>query len=235
MSRPIRVTAHLLNGVSYVPGEIVSLDGPLLYAVMIERLGADFAADPPSKDALAKETAEPDPRIPLAVHHAGRRWIYAVGGAEIDAHHGSTLTHWNKRVDDGALAMAVQDETVDMGRSSRVNISSAQYKSYHMPIYDELVERLHWYALTTDADELRRLLTTHVHHVGKKRNAGHGVVMSWEVEPVDAQPDRWMRRPDGSLTRPIPLAMLPTHGSPTEVAPVRPPYWLMQHEEECAI
>lgn len=232
---PVRVTAHLLQGAAYNPGEVVSLDGPLLYATVLERLGEDYYRTQPSKAELADETANPDPDVPLAVYRAGGTWVYAVSAGEPHGRHGTDLTHWNKRIDDGALVMAVQDGIVDMGRSSKVQINSAQYKSYHMPIWTELVERIVWYALTPDPERLAYLLGAHVHHVGKHRGSGHGVVASWEVEHVEAPDDRWMCRPDGALARPVPLAMLPDWDGPTERAPVRPPYWLVQHVETCAV
>lgn len=236
-----RITAHLLNGISYVPGEMVSLDGPLLYAVTLERMGEEFHRSQPTKEELAQQTTEPDPAMPLSVHRAGGTWVYTVSAGEMVEHHGRTLTHWNKRVDDGLLVAMVQDGIVDMGRSSKVQINSGQYKSYHMPIYDELVERVVWWALTPDPPELARLLREHVHHIGKGRNSGHGVVTRWEVEEVASmRTDRWMwaapEPPAGPIpARPIPVRMLPEWDDPTEIVPVRPPYWLIQHQEECAM
>jgi len=225
----VHVTAHLLNGISYVPGEFVSLDGPLLYAAVLERMGEDFHRSQPTKTELARETAEPDEGVPLVVHRTGGTWVYAVSGPEIDGHHGSTLTHWVTRLDDGLLVPAIQDGAVDMGRKTKVQINSAQYKAYRMPIYDELVERLTWTALSPDPERLAWLLGAHVHHVGKKRNTGHGAVVRWEVEEVDGAPDAWMHG------RPLPVEMRPEWDGPVGLAPVRPPYWLIQHEERCAL
>lgn len=233
-STPLRVTAHLLNGAVYVPGEYVSLDGPLLYAVTIERLGHRMFGDPPSKDQLAKETAEPDPAMPLAVYRAGDDWCYACSIAEPGEHYGTSMTHWNKRIDDGLLVPMIQDGTVDMGRSTKIQINSAQYKSYHMPVWTEIVDRLVWHAIG-DGDEVQRLLTEHVHHVGKGRGTGHGVVTGWEVEVVDGPEDRWLHREDGSLARPVPVAMLDDYDGPTSQAPYRPPYWLIQHTAICGV
>jgi len=230
-----RVTAHLLNGLVHVPGETISLDGPLLYAAVLERIGEAMFGDPPSNDQLARETAEPDPAVPLAVHRAGGTWCYCVSAGDPVGHHGTSLTHWNKRIDDGLLVPAVQDGAVDMGRQGKVQINSAQYKSYHMPVWTEHVEAIEWYALTEDPQRLAYLLGAHVHHIGRDRGIGSGVVTSWEVETTDEPSNRWLRRPDGSLARPVPVSMLDSYDGPTMVAPYRPPYWLVQHQSLCAV
>lgn len=231
-----RITAHLLNGLSYVPGEVLSLDGPLLYAATLERLGEAFWRTQPAKDDLARQTAEPDPDMPLSVHSDMDTWVYCVSAGEPEEHHGRTLTHWNKRIDDGLLVPMVQDGIVDLGRSSKVQISTGPYKSYHMPIYDELVERVVWHALSSDPDELLRLLQEHVHHLGKGRNSGHGAVLKWDVDEVpDEREDRWMWAEDEVPARPLPVKLLDDWKGATAVMPARPPYWLIQHQELCAV
>lgn len=233
----LRITAELMNGLAYVPGEYISLDGPLLYAVTLERIGHAMFGDPPSKDQLARETAEPDPAMPLDVHRAGDTWCYACSSAETGPHYGTTMTHWNKRIDDGLLVPMVQDGTVDMGRKGKVQINSAQYKSYHMPIWTEHVLELVWYARSAEPQRLARLLGEHVHHIGRHRNTGHGRIIRWEIaEADDAPADRWMWRPDGTLARPVPLAMLgDDYDGPVGHAPYRPPHWLIQHQTMCGV
>lgn len=230
--RPIRITAHLAGGLAVNLGEGITIDSPLAYAVLLERGGEAFFDAHPANDELARTSAEPDPALPLAVHREGDLWLYQASLAEVHGHHGTDLRHWNKRFDD-ALAQAYID-ALDLTRRTKVNTASGEFKAYHQPIYIELVERLVWYAVG-DPEEVRRLLTEHVTHLGKKRNRGCGVVMGWEVEPWEGRPDRWLWQEDGDLARAVPTAMRPGWTGEVAWAGYRPPYWLAAHQTWCAV
>lgn len=231
----VRVTAHLLHGAAFNPAEAVSLDGPLLSAVMLERHGEAYFTAAPEKAELARLTADPDPDVPFEVYRAGETWIYACSLSEPVGQHGTTLTHWNKRLDDGAAAMLAGDGGLEL-RRGKVPIGGGQYRSHHHPLWTEVVDRLVWYASSPDPQQLAYLLASHVTHVGKKRAHGNGVVSSWEVEEAtDVPADRWLWREPGVPARPIPLAMLEGWTGRIEVRGARPPYWLVQHAESCAV
>lgn len=228
---PIRITAHIVGGIIFHPAEGLTIDGPLAWAAALERLGEDAFVQVDNAE-MARRTAEPDPGVPLAVHREGNLWLYSASLAELDGYHGTDLRHWNKRFDD-AFAQAYYD-AIDLGRSAKVQMNSGEFKSYHQPIYVEAVERLIWYAIG-DPDEVRRLLTDHITHIGKKHNRGYGIVAAWDVEPWDGPADRWLWREDGTPARAIPTTMLDDWRGEVAWAGFRPPYWLQAHHAWCAI
>lgn len=231
MPEMLRITAHMLQPVAFNPAEGLSIDAPLLYAVKLEESGEAFF-EPRGNDEIATSTAEPDPQMPLAVHRAGDTWCYAASLAELHGHFGTERKHWNKRVDE-AEALALAERRGLATRRGKVNLSSGEFKSYHQPLYVEVVDRLVWYAVG-DADEVRRLLTTHVRGLGKKRNSGHGAVAEWTVEEVGMPADRWMWRPNGEPARAIPTRMLDDWTGETAWLGFRPPYWLAANQTWCA-
>jgi len=233
---PFRVTAHMGAGVAYTPGDGLSLDGPLLYAVVLERRGHDYFARPDPDDIVATDTAHPDPAMPLAVHGdpAAGRWCYRVSGATIDGPHGEELLHWHKRFDE-ALAGWLDDEAAIDDRRRRVPSNTGEFMAYRMPIYLQLAERIHWYAVGHPAETLR-LLETHVRHIGKKHSSGHGLVVGWEVEGIPE--DRSLWGPDGAPTRTIPIELAgdaADWGAETAWTGFRPPYWLPANQALCVV
>lgn len=234
---PLTITAHMAGPLAYHPGEGIPIDSPLQYAATLEALGEEFFAAHPANDELARLSAEPHPGVPLAVHRHGGAptdWLYCASLAEPEGRHAGQRLHWNKRFDDGLAQRALESGVLTLEKKSKVQINSGEFKSYHMPLFLEHVERLVWYAIGDEA-EARRLLETHVHHLGKKRNTGHGVVVAWEVAPFDGPADRWLWRAPGVPARAIPLGMLEGWEGETMIAGTRPPYWLAAHQMECAV
>lgn len=232
---PIQITAYMAGPVAFHPGEGIPIDSPLAYAAALERLGERMFEPAPSNDVLAAQCAEPDPAVPLAVHRYDDGWLYCASLAEIEGRHGAQRLHWNKRFDDGLAQRALEAGGLDIRRKSKVQINSGEFKSYHMPLYLEHVERCIWYAVG-DAAEVLRLLETHVHHLGKRRNAGHGTVAAWEVAPSEEPAERWLWRSDGTPARAIPEAMLPAGWQGERmIAGTRPPYWLVAHQVLCGV
>src|SRR5690606_3917757 len=228
---PLRITAHMLQPVAFHPAEGLSIDSPLLYAVQLEERGEQFFR-PRGNDEIGAATAEPHPNMPLAVHRAGGLWCYAASLAELHGWHGTELLHTNKRLDESAAFALTERGGLRRGRG-KVNLGSGEFKAYHIPLYTEVVERLVWYACG-DAAEVRRLLTTHVRGLGKKRNSGHGAVAEWTVEEVGMPADRWMWRPNGEPARAIPTRMLDDWTGETAWLGFRPPYWLAANQTWCA-
>jgi CRISPR type IV-associated protein Csf3 len=232
---PLVITAHLANAVAYHPAESITLDGPLLYAVTLERLGERmFDAHPPN-DVIAAASARPDPAMPLAVHAAGGLWVYTCSLAEPVGHHGTETRHWHSRFDDALAQRVIEAGGLALDRKATVDTATGEFRANRRPLYVEHVEALRWYAVG-DADALARLLTAHVPTLGKKRNVGHGIVAEWEVVPWEGRPDRWLWRDDARTVpaRAIPLAMLGGWAGETTIASVRPPYWLHEHQVVCA-
>lgn len=110
--------------------------------------------------------------------------------------------------------------------SGHLNLASAagRWMERRMPLPTTVAEA--WTAdAIGDASEIARLLAR-VSHVGKRRAAGFGVVVRWEVAPWDA----WSLVRDGRLTRALPAeaVRLLDGGLPAGTpAPVgwTPPQW----------
>lgn len=232
----VHITAHLLAGIECIPGEVLSLDGPLLYAAVRDRMGDAFHSVRPSNEQLARLTAAPDAGVPLHTAARAGTWVYQVSGGHLSGMHGSTRHHWHTRLDDGMLVNAVRDGVVDMGRTTKVSTAAGPYRAVRMPVDTVMAERIEWVALTPDIEALERALSS-IQHIGKGRNAGGGVVARWEVVTLhEASESRWMFTADGDLTRPLPIVLMDQDwDGPHAWAPVRPPYWLVQHQEWCAM
>lgn len=231
MYRPLKITAHIHGPVAFNRAEGIAIDSPLAWAAAVQRLGEAFYDRSPDNDELARISATPDPDIPLAVHEAGGLWCYAASLAQIDGDHGTEVTHWNKRFDQKLAGYALEAGLLSEKRL-KVNLGSSEFKSYHQPLYEEVVERLVWHVIG-DPDRLRAMLPR-IRGLGKKRNTGHGRVLKWDVEPHDGPDDAWMWR-DEQPSRAIPLVMLDDWQGETMWAGFRPPYWLPSNQAECAV
>lgn len=232
MHEPIKVTAHIYGPVAFHRDEGLTLDGPLAWALALEQRGDAFFAAAPDNDELEILTADPDPAFPLAVHCAGGTWCYATSSAEIEGDHGTEISHWNKRFDDRLASWALADGKLS-DRKLRVPTASGEFKSYHQPLFEEVVERLVWYAVG-DGMRVAELLDR-VQGLGKKRNTGHGRVLRWEVERSSEPEDRWLWREPGVLARPVPIEMLGAWSGETMWVGYRPPYWLAGNQAVCAV
>jgi len=233
-AQPIKITAHMLSAVAMDVSEGLTLDGPLLWGLILDRHG-DAALSSPSAAEIADETSRPDPEMPLAVHgDPGGWWCYAVSQAELIGHCGTDVVHWHKRFDDTLADELIERGALDMGRRSKINTASGEFKAYRMPLYLELVDRLEWYAIG-DRERIRDLLTRHIRHLGKKHARGHGAVIAWEVEPWDGPQDRWLWRSPGMPARPVPIQMLPDWSGHVTYAAFRPPAWAPTNQAVCAI
>lgn len=90
-------------------------------------------------------------------------------------------------------------QAVRWTRDGSLNISSGHLKAYQL-VLGHVQARLQSWCVLGHEDRVRALLE-HVHAVGKKRNTGHGTVLSWSVERADT--DHSVHR-DGVATRRMP-------------------------------
>ena len=188
MTTPLKITAHMLSGVAFTPQEGIALDGPLLWACVLERHGDAALARSPSAAEIEAEVERPDPDMPIATY-AGPDggWCYCASHADLVGHVGTEVVHWHKRFDDALAGDLLDRGALDMGRKSRVNTGSGEFKAYRVPLYLGLVDRLVWYAVG-DGERVRSLLERHIQHLGKKHDRGHGAVAAWDVEDWIAWP-----------------------------------------------
>lgn len=231
---PLKITAHMMSGVAMNLAEGLSLDGPLLWAVVLDRHGDDALRASPSAAEIEEETATPDPNMPLAVHgDPAGTWCYAVSHADLVGHVGSDVVYWHKRFDDAMAAVALERGALDMGRRRTIQTGSGEFRAYRMPLYLEVVERLEWYAIG-DAAGIHDLLERHIRHLGKKHARGHGAVIAWDVEPWSGPRDRWLWSEPGVPARPTPLALINDWPGETVYAAFRPPAWVPNNQAVCA-
>lgn len=233
----VKITAHMQNGVAAsLRAEGLPLDGSLLFAVVLEEQGDAFFAHSPSEADIAEETAVPHPRMPLEVEGRGSPdWFYRIslgipeGSSRVVETH-----HWHKRFEELAAHALTQEGKVDMAGKRKVQTGSGEFRAYRMPIEVEVVERVVWWA-HGDAAEIERLLVSHVHALGKKRNAGWGQVAAWQVEEDPDGLHMW-RRSGGMVTRRIPRSCAgPEDGGDIDIGAIRPPYWCTSHWRECVV
>lgn len=130
---------------------------------------------------------------------------------------GEHTIFWHKRFDDAL------EKYIDFGkRRGKINVKSAEYKAYRMPLVIQLFDRMEWYAVG-NLDAVQDLCRT-VTHIGKKSSQGLGAVDYWIVEP-------WPE--DLSGKRAIPYdgtqqGRLMQYG-------IRPPYWHSDHQRLCVM
>jgi CRISPR type IV-associated protein Csf3 len=121
-------------------------------------------------------------------------------------------------------AYALSKLAVDKGftwdaKKDQLSPSGGVTKAYLLTNQHQWVSKETAY-LIGDIDEIRRLLTTHLTHVGKKALNGWGKIGRIEVTEDDAALERWMERtlPAGAADLATPNHHL-AHGS------IRAPYW----------
>jgi len=194
----LKVTAKMLTGQVATTDGYLPLDSILAYAWMRENHPELMGVDP----GKGAPVIIPD-SLPIEKRGSGDDWYYACSFACFTPLK-ETRRYWHKRFD-----AHLAEEYVDFGkRRGKVNVKSAQYKNYRMPLNILLIPEITWY-LVADKEEVERLLC-YITHIGKKTAQGLGAVKQWIVEPIDE---------DLSWLRPIP------DENGDDFISIRPPYW----------
>jgi CRISPR type IV-associated protein Csf3 len=210
---PLRITAALQTPV--ISDAHLPIDAVLYYTAMRERYGCQEYTEAGQDHSVRV----PGVQLPLRrVDGHGPDWYYAASFARWSGL-AEGQDHWNKRVDESLCHL------IDFGgRRGRIDIASAEYKSYHMPIYYRHALQVHWYAVG-HAESIRSLLRFSG-HLGKKTSQGWGSVLDWRVEPW---PDDWsLRGASGELMRAIP-------SNEGVLTGFRPSYWLPKNQRRCLL
>lgn len=200
--QPLKVTARLLDGRIATTDLALPLDSILAYA-WIAKNRPDLLET--SKSGIGEIFYAP---LPLKRREAEGEWFWACSFACGEPVQEQTR-HWHKRFDS-----QLSEEYVDFqGRRGKVNIGSAQYKNYRMPITVFLIPELSWY-LVGDLEEVKALLED-ITAIGKKTSQGYGKIRKWVVEPwlEDLSHLRAMPDPEGD-----------------DIWGIRPPYWAPQNQ-----
>lgn len=219
---PLRVRAHLASGIACAAPWGIALDG-LLAAMVWEPIKAATRTAPGYQRAMdAEEPADLD--LPLArCTPTDGPWHWAATCAWAEGH-GEVVDvrYWSARVDDRELEVAAS------ALPRVVSARQGRYRAHRMPLLVTPTASVTW-TCVGDAVAIADLLAG-VGHIGKKRSAGEGRVLSFDVE---AAPELTFHaaahlHPDASLGRPTPPACVPgpdmvRHGGLAS-AGIRPPY-----------
>lgn len=93
-------------------------------------------------------------------------------------------------------------ERADLADKTNANTSAGRWKDYRVPLAMTLAHQIEGLCVG-DVEFVRRLLSEHVTHVGKKPSQGKGRVLQWDVEPLELPADVAI---DAILqARPVPL------------------------------
>ena len=212
---PLCVTATIA-GQLCMPERPIALDALLAAAVAMR----DNIPPPLTRD----DVQEID--IPVQRSDCGRYWLVSQAVCDVEVY---ALRYLNKR------APVEQYQTIGSLKITRVDIGAGVNKSYRIPMETMYPSDglLTWWCLG-DADAVRELLAL-IHHLGKKRSVGMGIVQRWTVEPCETWPGFPVMR-DGFPLRSLPID---TRGlSPNAeqgYAVLSPPYWRHEKEELCAL
>lgn len=210
---PMRITAHLQCGV--ITDASLAIDSILYYQAMRERYGHQDATYSGGEHSNAVTGVQ----LPLMrCEEHGPMWYYAASFAQW-SHVAEGSDHWNCRFDNSLVGL------IDFrGRRGKIDISSSQYKAYHMPVFYRHALSVTWYAVGS-IPHVREMLA-HCSHLGKKASQGWGAVLRWDIS---AWPHDWsVRGENGELMRAIPAS----EGLYTGF---RPSYWLPKNQTVCAM
>ncbi|MFZ5687856.1 MAG: hypothetical protein ACOY9Y_06650 [Bacillota bacterium] len=219
--QPMRITAFMQDGRIAGTDTHFPLDG-ILAAEWMRRHHPEAYYNA-SSHMLTSELIVPE--LPFERRGQGKSWYWACSfnqGEKL----GEYVLYWHKRFDDQL------EKYIDFkGKRGKINVKSAQFKAYRMPLVVQLFDRLVWYAVG-DIDAVRDLCYG-VTHIGKKSAQGLGAVDYWEVE---LWPEDWSVTDGKKLTRAVPLADIPPGmGRQVRKYGIRSPYWHVDNQVVCAI
>jgi CRISPR type IV-associated protein Csf3 len=209
---PLRITARM--GSPVVGDFTLPIDGVLYYHAMRERYGPQILTGCGQDHSLQVTGVS----LPILRHEEhGPGWYYAASFAQWPVF-AQGSTHWNKRIPLDKLDYLAEQR-------GRIDVKSARYKAYHMPVWYRHAPCIVWYTVA-EPEWLFRMLGFCT-HLGKKTDQGWGEVMEWSVDEVAS--DWSVRDSSGRLMRAIPSPegrML--HG-------FRPSYWLPKNQATCLV
>ena len=220
---PLLVRARLESGVAWAAPWGIALDGLLAAQAWAQRKDELRAAGAPP--AGLADTPDPeDLDLPLARCTAagGDLWHWAATCAYPEGRASvlPEVRYWTGRIDERAAGQMAA------GLPAVVSARQGRYRTRRMPLLVTVCQAVTWHAVgdpAAVAGALDGLMA-----IGKKRSAGEGHVLSWQVRPADL--GEWQAghvHPDGTLGRPVPpqcLAGSPAVArGPLATAGLRPP------------
>lgn len=204
-----RITIHLLNSpVNYDPSHLDSILSKCVVNEATNGNGLPISSEP----YLIP--------LPLKIHWQSKDGLPLWESTDfIPCHEDKTYSlFWARR--------SIRPELVKKGKSGGfINIrgSEGADKEYLMPMpaHSCMTWRANFYG---NVDEVARLLSENIGAIGKKRSMGHGVIKSWDIEPIS----EFSFFEQGKAIRNIPLSALDKSPLNINLNPIgwTPPYWL---------
>lgn len=221
---PLVVRARMAAGVAHGVPWGISLDGLLASEIRENTKAAARVAGidytPYSLDAVPEDLDLPLARC-SGDGDGGWHWAATFAYPE-DEVPGPHVQYWSARPDQQAMdQMSAQLPALVSERQGR-------YRSRVMPLPLTVCRNLVWRAVG-DPIAVAELLAP-IMSIGKKRGAGHGHILSWEItEHQNADPSEFAHlHPDGSLGRTAPASCLhdlgDVHTGGEGQMGLRPPY-----------
>jgi len=135
-----------------------------------------------------------------------------------------SVSSWSKRWDSN------NDEMVQFKNKKRVDIGRGFYKNYHMPLITKSYKTITFY-VRGDMKEIKRLLETYIHYLGKKGSQGYGQIKEWEFEEIE---NNYSVIKNNEIMRPIPAKQEKIDFNIDELEirqhAIVPPYWRDEKE-----
>lgn len=209
---PIIITAELVTPIIHAERHATNLDSILSSAAMTDHPVAgkyNEATVVPLPLALA--WVSPD-GLPLWACTPLRPIGEGMDGAE----------YWHKRY---------PSHRAEFGSKLNANTTAGRYREYRVPVKTQHIERLGALAIG-NSDEVIRLLTGYITHIGKKGSMGFGRVARWSVTVADHTLD------DVLALRPVPVAYYTGQLPHGKIEPSRgwtPPYWFAPRWADCVV
>jgi len=207
---PLRVTATLSGPVS-VPEGYVHLDALLAYAVALrEQL-------PPARTEDEMVPIE----IPVEREPGGRFHLASAAVADYEV---MELRHTHRRFP------VAEAQGMGTPKLRRINLSAGPQKNFRIPmetghLYED---RLEW-VCTGDRGAVLDLLYL-VSHIGRKRSAGLGRVVRWNVEECEAWAGFPVLAEGGAALRHLPIDWPELGDHEQRYGCLTYPYWLQSRE-----
>lgn len=220
-TKPLEITAHLLDGRLVSTDGILMFDGILYHAWFCKNASHVLRGE--CNDAYGGNIGLPLRQLP------GNRWTASKAVyTEISRH----VEYYNKRPD----FFSVDKQRYLNQQRGIIDESAGKFRAYRNPVIVRTVKdaEIKFYAMG-HADEVTAYLNS-MFGVGKKTSMGWGIVTDWNVKEIDI--DYSLYHPKYGLMRPV-LVDEPCDMDLSEYPimnyAVKPPYWKQKNFRTCYV
>lgn len=219
MTRPLKITCHLLDGRINSADGLIFLDAILYHAWFLRHMPEVF-------DGLVDAGQVKHVGLPLTQLPNNRYKATCGFYREYD----QQVEHWTRKPNLHGLDA---EEYADFaGKRGKVNQSAGEHRAYRVPNVIRTVGPIEFYAVG-NPKEVEDMLNL-IKYLGKKPAMGWGNVRQWTVEEIEE--DYTTMGPYG-LMRPIPADELDFCGDEYLIRScgIRPPYWKPVNQVPCYV